>query len=244
MPTDSETNLFVFVLITFIVFSATLASIYSGSPYLFTVNPNYPESGYPSVYDPAALGTSQAFSEDNNSDVTPSISVPTQFFYLDTEGDTSRNNTIIGLIWYPSLQDNLYFVHWHTDFWIWGHWEHMNPYPVTQDYAVSRLSNNVSSLFVACVQGDIPSVFAQITFDNSTYDDLADAWDNGHLAVSVSFLTNATFSAMQYDIWGFFTAIYSFKAYDFFPSPLDTIFSSIFWVFTLVMVLYVVKGVL
>lgn len=195
---DSEHGTIIFVVSLLLIFVLILNGMTTS--YFFSEQPNYlatqyPNIGTPSAYDPGSIGKAGVKSEDYEN-----VTYGEYSFYLTYD---TTNDTELVLIWnnIPGDRDNLYLSHRHPWFWFFTRLVSMSPWPVTKDYVNSTQNNNASQLFARCMEGDIPEVFVEISFDNTTYNNVTHAWDNGQLRFYCAFLSNATLEQAHYDVW-------------------------------------------
>lgn len=188
----------------------------------------------PTYFDVGSLSRSEIISQDY-----ANVSYPEggHNFYL-TYQDT--NDTQINLVWV--VPDELAFTHVHWLFYIIPLQKQMNPYPLYNATVLGSIEEGETAEFwLRCVDGDIPEVYLGISFDNDTYADLGEAWDDGELSIYVAFLSNATFTGGN--AWALVGSLLTFSA----PNihPIVNFFIAVpVWVSIIISILYVLEKIL
>lgn len=117
-------------------------------------------------------------SSDNGTITRPPI------FYNELLLQLDPYDVSIATWWFTTSPDELAFYRRDTNMWLWVfptyHYEEMEPFPVTKSYAESKLEGNVSRFIMS---DDERNYYVQIHYDEGTYGNMTQAWDNGELYV-------------------------------------------------------------
>lgn len=189
----------------------------------------------PERFDVGSLSRGEVISQDY-ANVSFPVSVG-QNFYLTYE-DT--NDTQINLVW--TTLGELYFTHVHWLFFIIPVQYELVPYPVVNDTVLATVGEgDTAELWLRCGGGDIPEVYLGLSYDNDTYTDLEDAWDDGELMVYVGFTSNMTFTGGN--AWALLGQLLTFNTPN--VHPVINFFISVpIWVCIVVSILYVLEKLL
>lgn len=142
----------------------------------------------------------------------------------------------------PSSKDEMWLAHIHT-WWIFVFWEPTDANPFTKAYLNSiQDENNVSSVTVRCLKGDLQFLF-QITFDNNMYSSFIDAWDNNHLEVYVAIRQADTQTQAHYDAWTLIGQLLTFQA-PFIHPLFNFIIAVPIWISIALAIIYVLDKIL
>lgn len=113
------------------------------------------------------------------------------------------NDTSVWLYW--SVNGALAFTHQHYVLGFPLFKIQMSPYPKSKS---SVLGEN--EFFVRCDWTDIPEVFVEVGYNSTEYNNLNQAWEDGHISVLVAFMGNAT-TVPSLNLWSVFASLFTFS---------------------------------
>jgi hypothetical protein len=234
MSSYGEHRTLIFVgtfLAIFVLMISQIPSIFYA--YQTYVPEEYTISDVPTRWDTANIGKAGVKSQDYK---TVDMGAATSWFALT---HISTNDTLFTVDWEAGAYSAIYIAHSHS----WWQKFRMLPYELDKEYVLSLEDENTSALFIRCETGDIPEVFLQISYDNSTYDSLSLAWTAGHLEVWMGFLLNASSTKASYDVWTLLGQIMFFQA-PYIEPTLNAIIAIPIWISIIVCIIYVLDKVM
>ena len=147
----------------------------------------------PDRWDTASIGSGIVISQDMKNVTYGGLEI-----FTLTDNDNATQD--ISMEWAAAYgQDLTFYRHKHM-YWFVPWYHNMNPYPISKDYAVQYQDDNITAIQLTCDQGDFKCLL-QISFNETAYADLEEAWDDGQLEIWLGIRDTDTQTQANFDVW-------------------------------------------
>ena len=184
-------------LIFCVVFFSSFAFLASIIPYAFSITEEQRRKiDIPYEYEAPEIFSSHISEYDNDTLIYPMI--------LELRIDLYDIDIWVYWNW-ASGKETIHVMHTWVEWIFWRRYDEAFP-TCTKEYVLSNVENNVSQLHLAC---DHHSYYVSISFNQSKYDNLEEAWDDGELFFYLGMGYNETIAS--YASWSLITRILFFQ---------------------------------